>query len=55
MVTKPPQRHRLFRECPEKSNRDGYWTKEIELCATPKEIEFDNLEERRKREDLIEL
>jgi len=42
MVNKPPQRHRLYRECPEKSNKDGFWSKETELCAAPKEIEFDN-------------
>ena len=42
MVTKPPQRHRLLRERSEKSNKDGFWSKEIELRAKPEEIEFDN-------------
>jgi len=57
LVTKPPQRHRLLRERSEKSNKDGFWSKEIELWATPggERLNLTTLEESRKRGDLIEM
>ena len=30
------------RECSEKSNKDGCWCKEFDLCAAPRKTEFDN-------------